>query len=70
MTNLSKTMPEMSDLDWKRLDASRDIKYLRFEIEKAEGREEMYGTKGDVETTTARVMPKIKELQAFLEETG
>ena len=59
----------MSALDWERLEASKKIKNLQFEIEKAEYREILYGRFEHVTETTKKVMPKIKKLKAFLNDT-
>ena len=60
---------KMSALDWERLEASQQIKDLQFEIEKAEYREILYGRFEHVTETTKKVMPKIKKLKAFLNDT-
>ena len=60
---------KMSALDWERLEASKKIKDLQFEIEKAEYREILYGRFEHVTETTKKVMPKIKKLKAFLNDT-
>ena len=62
-------MIEMTELDWERLEASKKIKDLQWEIEKAEYREILYGRFEHVTETTKKVMPKIKKLKAFLNDT-
>lgn len=62
-------MIEMTELDWERLEASRKIKALEFEREKAQYREVLYGRFECITETDRRVMPKIKALKAFLNET-